>query len=328
MNKKKYKQYLTEFFSFFGGAVLFGLSMNMFLEPANVVMGGLTGVATTINYLYNKLPIGAMIFALNIPLLLMNIKINGFKSMVKSVLGIAASSLAVDVTKFVPATLNDPMLCAILGGVTMGAGAGLLLSRGYTTGGSDLTAFLLKRKFKRLTTGRLVLIVDVFVVVGSAIVMGSWEGIIYSSVSIFAYSASIDAVMGGSEKAKMAIIISSKPEEIACSIDKVLNRGVTYLHGEGWYTKSEKEVLMSVVKRDEEFLIKQVVEGVDRDAFMILCDATEVLGSGFKETERQELEAAEEKAKRREERAAARALKKEEKRAKKNLKKENKKKKR
>ena len=324
MNKKKYKQYLTELFSFFGGAVLFGLSMKMFLEPASVVMGGLTGVATVINFVYNKLPIGAMIFALNVPLLIMCVKVNGFKSMIKSILGIAATSVAVDVLKFVPATLNDPMLCAILGGVTMGAGSGLLLSRGYTTGGSDLAAFLLKRKFKRLTTGRLVLIIDVFVVVGAAVVMNTWEGVIYSSVAIFAYSASIDGVMGGSEKAKMALIISARSGEIADKIDEVLNRGVTYLHGEGWYTKTEKEVVMCVVKRDEEFMIKKVVEGVDRDAFMILCDATEVLGSGFKESERRELEQAEEKAKKKAERKAEKAAKKAAKREAKAAKKKNK----
>ena len=327
MKKNKYMGYLTYFFTFFGGSVLFGLSMNMFLEPANVVMGGLTGVATTINYLNDKIPIGATIFVLNLPLLIVNIKVYGFKSMIKSVIGIGASSLAVDLTKFVPATLTDPLLCAILGGVTMGAGAGLLLSQGFTTGGSDLSAVLLKRKFKRLTTGRLVLIVDVFVILGAALVMKSWEGIIYSAIATFAYSAAIDAVMGGAEKAKMALIISSRHAELAKRIDEVLSRGVTYLHGEGWYTGSEKEVLMCVVKRDEEFTLKQITEGVDRDAFMILCDATEVLGSGFKETERRELEEAEEKAKKKAERASAKAAKKDAKREAKAAKKAAKKKK-
>lgn len=331
MNKKKYKEYLSWFVSFFGGSLLFGLSMNMFLHPGSVVMGGLTGVASTINFLYDKLPIGTMIFVLNVPLLLINIKANGFKSMAKSVIGIAATSLAVDVTTFVPATLNDPMLCAILGGVTMGVGAGLLLTKGFTTGGSDLAAIILKKKFKNLTTGRLVLIIDVVVVVGSAIVMKSWEGIIYSSVAIFAYSASIDAVMGGSEKAKMALIISAKHAEISEEIDKKLERGVTYLHGEGWYTKAEKEVLMCVVKRNEEFGVKQIVEKIDPEAFMILCDATEVLGMGFKQIEKKDLRTAAEKkllkAEKKEKRKAAKAEKKAAKAEAKAAKKANKKKK-
>lgn len=321
MKKKKYSEILSTVIAFFGGSVLFGLSMNMFLSPGNVVMGGITGIATTINYLYDKLPIGVLIFALNVPLLLMNIKVNGWKSMIKTVLGIAASSVAVDLTTFVPATLNDPLLCAILGGVTMGTGAGVLLTRGFTTGGSDLAAVLLKRKFKRLTTGKLVLIVDVFVVVGSAIIMKSFEGIIYSSIAIFAYSASIDAVMGGSEKAKMALIISEKHDEIAEEVDRVLNRGMTYLHGEGWYTKANKEIMMCVVKRNEEFRMKQIVEKIDRDAFMILCDATEVLGMGFKEINKKEATAAFEKEKRRAEKTEKKEAKREAKAAKKAAKK-------
>ncbi len=321
MKKKKYSEILSTVIAFFGGSVLFGLSMNMFLSPGNVVMGGITGIATTINYLYDKLPIGVLIFALNVPLLLMNIKVNGWKSMIKTVLGIAASSVAVDLTTFVPATLNDPLLCAILGGVTMGTGAGVLLTRGFTTGGSDLAAVLLKRKFKRLTTGKLVLIVDVFVVVGSAIIMKSFEGIIYSSIAIFAYSASIDAVMGGSEKAKMALIISEKHDEIAEEVDRVLNRGMTYLHGEGWYTKANKEIMMCVVKRNEEFRMKQIVEKIDRDAFMILCDATEVLGIGFKEINKKEAMAAFEKEKRRAEKTEKKEAKREAKAAKKAAKK-------
>lgn len=321
MKKKKYSEILSTVIAFFGGSVLFGLSMNMFLSPGNVVMGGITGIATTINYLYDKLPIGVLIFALNVPLLLMNIKVNGWKSMIKTVLGIAASSVAVDLTNFVPATLNDPLLCAILGGVTMGTGAGVLLTRGFTTGGSDLAAVLLKRKFKRLTTGKLVLIVDVFVVVGSAIIMKSFEGIIYSSIAIFAYSASIDAVMGGSEKAKMALIISEKHDEIAEEVDRVLNRGMTYLHGEGWYTKANKEIMMCVVKRNEEFRMKQIVEKIDRDAFMILCDATEVLGMGFKEINKKEATAAFEKEKRRAEKTEKKEAKREAKAAKKAAKK-------
>jgi len=334
MNRKKYTELISSTIAFLGGAALFGVSMNMFLSPGNVVMGGITGIATTINFLYDKLPIGVLIFTLNVPLLLMNIKVNGFRSMIKTVLGIAASSIAIDLTTFLPATLSDPMLCAILGGVTMGTGAGLMLTRGFTTGGSDLAAVLLKRKFKRLSTGRLILIIDVFVVVGSALVMKRFEGIIYSSISIFAYSSSIDAVMGGSEKAKMAILISAKHSEIAEAVSDRLERGVTFLHGGGWYTKENKEVLMCVVKRNEEYQLKQIVESVDRDAFMILCDATEVLGMGFKEIEKKDSspdETEKKKLARREKKvnaSKARAEKKAERKAAKAAKKEAKKKKR
>ena len=294
MNRKKVADWISGAISFLGGAFLFAASMNMFLSPPNapkgtvdVVMGGVTGIATVINYLNDKIPIGVLIIVLNVPLLLMNIKVNGFKSMIKTVAGIVATSVAIDLTPFLPATLVDePLLRAILGGVTMGAGSGLLLTRGFTTGGSDLSAVLLKSRFRRLSTGRLILIIDAFVVISSAIVMGKFEGVIYSSVSIFAYSSAIDAVMGGSEKAKMAILISSKHAEIAEAVSEKLERGVTLLHGGGWYTKENKEVLMCVVKRNEEYQLKQLVESIDREAFMIFTDATEVLGMGFKEIDK------------------------------------------
>ncbi|MBQ7715172.1 MAG: YitT family protein [Clostridia bacterium] len=286
MNKKKLTAFVSDAVAFIGGAALFGVSMNMFLYPGKVIMGGITGIAEVINYLYDKLPIGVLILVLNVPLLIVNIKVSGFRSMIKTVLGIVATSVAIDLTTFLPATLSDPLLCAILGGVTMGIGAGLMLTRGYTTGGSDLSAVLLKNKVKRLTTGRLILIIDVVVVVGAALVMKRFEGIIYSSVSIFAYSVAIDAVMGGSEKAKMAILISEKHDEIAEAVSERLERGVTLLHGGGWYTKENKEILMCVVKRNEEFSLKQLVERIDSEAFMIFCDATEVLGMGFKEIEK------------------------------------------
>ncbi len=289
MNKKKLSSLVSDTVAFLGGAALFGVSMNMFLSPAadpgKVVMGGVTGIATVINFLYDKFPIGVLIIALNVPLLLMNIKVSGFRSMIKTVLGIAATSLAIDLMTFLPYTLEDPLLCAILGGLTMGVGAGLMLTRGFTTGGSDLSAVLLKKRIRWLSTGRLILIIDVIVVIGAAIVMHSFETVIYSTVSIFAYSVAIDAVMGGSERAKMAILISSKHDEIAAAISEKLERGVTLFHGGGWYTKEDKEVLMCVVKRNEEYTLKQIVEKIDRDAFIILTDATEVLGMGFKEIE-------------------------------------------
>ena len=278
---KKFTAAISELFAFFGGAALFGVSMNMFLSPGGVVMGGATGIATVINFINDKAPIGVLIIAMNVPLLLMNIKISGFRSMIHTVLGIALSSVAIDLMTFLPHTMEDPLLCAILGGVTMGTGAGLMLTRGFTTGGSDLAAVLLKRKFRRLSTGRLILIIDVIVVVGAALVMHSFESVIYSSVSIFAYSVALDAVMGGAEKAKMAIIISEKHAELAALVSEKLERGVTLLHGGGWYTKQDKEVIMCVVKRNEEFNLKQIVESVDRDAFMIFCDASQVLGEGF-----------------------------------------------
>ncbi len=282
MENKKLLDIFSGALAFFGGAILFGMSMNMFLTPARVVMGGATGIATTVNYLVPEIPIGVMIILINVPLMLLNMKTLGFSAMIKTLVGIVMSSVMIDVLTFFPVTIDDPLLCSVIGGITMGYGSGLMLTRGFTTGGSDLAALMLRRHIKRLTTGRLILIIDVVVVVGSALITGNYEGIFYSALSIFTYSAAIDSVMGGVDKAKMAIIISKKHEEIAKNISDYVNRGVTVLYGRGWYTKEESEVIMCVVKRYEEFRIKTVVEKTDPSAFMIFTDATEVLGAGFK----------------------------------------------
>lgn len=283
-NRKLYDAFST-WVSFFGGAALFGVAMNMFLSPGKIVMGGITGISTTINYMFPSLPIGVMIMLMNVPLLFLNMRAVGARAMIKTLAGIVVSSVMIDVLTFLPVTLDDPLLCSLLGGAIMGSGAGLMLARGFTTGGSDLAAFLLKRKIRNLTTGRIILLIDVIVVVGSALVMKNYEGIIYSAISIFAYSVAIDAVMGGAERAKLAFIVSSDHKKIAAAISKEINRGITVLHGNGWYTGEDKEILMCVVKRHEEYLIKKVVEKEDPYAFMILSDATEVLGMGFKKIE-------------------------------------------
>ncbi len=288
MKNRKFYDAFSTWVSFFGGAILFGVAMNMFLSPGKIVMGGITGISATINYMFPSIPIGVMIMLMNIPLLFFNMRVVGVRAMLKTVAGIAVSSVMIDLLTFLPVTLDDPFLCALLGGAILGSGAGLMLTRGFTTGGSDLTAFLLKRKIRNLTTGRIILLIDVIVVVGSALVMKNYEGIIYSAISIFAYSVSIDAVMGGAERAKLAFIVSSDHKKVAAAISNELNRGITVLHGNGWYTGEDKEILMCVVKRHEEYLIKKVVEKEDPTAFMILSDATEVLGMGFKRIEQNE----------------------------------------
>ena len=280
--KRRFLSSFSNLLLLFGGSAFFGIGMNMFLSPAKVVLGGITGIATTINFLFPVVPIGLAIMVLNIPLLILNVKMVGAKSMLKTVAGIAFSSIMIDALVFLPVGLEEPLLCALFGGALIGSGTGMMLIGGYTTGGTDLSATLIRRKFKGLSTGKMILMMDAAVVIGSAIVMKDFQSIIYSAVSIFACSVSVDAVMGGADKAKLVMIISSEYEKIAKAVASEVNRGVTILHGSGYYSGEDKEILMCVVKRQEEYPLKKVVEKIDPDAFMILSDATEVLGMGFK----------------------------------------------
>lgn len=285
--RNKYAKYLFDAAAVIAGAVLFSASMNMFLLPAGIVVGGMTGIATIINMFFG-VPVGVMIIILNIPLILLNTRYFGKKFFVRTMVGIAATSVATDFITVFPVTVTDPLLCSLLGGVTMGVSLGILLARGYTTGGTDLVACLLKRKLRKLPTGTLIMASDLVIVGVSAILLRSFDGLLYSVISIFTMGKLADLMLDGSQHAELALIISKKPEETAKRISEKLDRGATLLDGKGSYTGEEKRVVMSVVGRRELFLLKEVVSEVDPDAFVIVCQAAEVLGEGFSDKRRED----------------------------------------
>ena len=158
----------------------------------------------------------------------------------------------------------------------------MLLARGYNTGGSDLAAVMIKQKLvKSVSTGRILFVLDLFVIIGSAILTRNFTAIFYSIVSTYAYSFALDYIIDGNKSAKMTFIISDKFKEIAAAISTELDRGVTILHGLGWYSQRDKDVILCVFKPHELYRAKVIVKSMDPNAFMILTDAKEVMGEGF-----------------------------------------------
>lgn len=274
---------ITEFITIIVGSIIYGLSIALFLGPSGTVMGGATGVATTINILFPDIPIGAMLLVVNIPVLLFGLKFYGWRMIWRVVVAVISTSLMTDVLELLPVSVtSDPLLAAIMGGLLLGVGGGMLLARGYNTGGSDLAAVMLKQKvFRRMSTGRIIFVLDIVVIVGSAIVTKNLNGIFYSVVSSYAYSFALDYIIDGNKSAKMTLIVSDKYQEISDAILEELDRGVTLLHGEGWYSHADKNVILCVFKPQELFRVKTIVKRIDPVAFMILTDAKEVLGEGF-----------------------------------------------
>ncbi|MCI8611402.1 MAG: YitT family protein [Clostridiales bacterium] len=264
------------------GSVMFGLSVNLFIEPGQITMSGFTGISTTINHFFDT-PVGIMMIFLNLPLLFLEWRRAGGVGVLRTGIGILFTSLAVDGLAFIRSDFTDPLLCAVFGGLIMGAGGGLLLTRGYTTGGSDLCAFLLTRKFRRLTTGRVILLIDVAIVVGSSALMLRWTGLLYSFVAVWCYTTAFDRVLEGFGGAKLVMIISDKYEEIARQVSEQMRRGVTLLYGAGWYTKTQRNILLCVIKRSEQYALTNLARRADPGAFVILSNAAEVLGQGFEE---------------------------------------------
>lgn len=268
------------------GGFLFAVAYNMFLLPGEIFVGGAGGIAEVLNLLFG-LPTGLMIIAINIPLALLFCIFYGYRSGIKSFIGITVTSLFIDFIKFLPEAFPQPkenaFLCAIFGGISLGAAIGIMLYRGFTTGGSDFVALLIKLKAKKISTAKLIAIVDAIVIIGAAIVMKNFLSVFYSLVSVLVSSLSIEIVTGGFDKSKMAFIFSSKHEEIASAVADKIGRGVTLIDGEGWYTKEKKKIVFCVVKKNEIFLLKTIARSVDPRAFIVLGDSTETIGEGFKE---------------------------------------------
>ena len=258
--------------------------------PNHIAFGGITGVAQIINHIFPAVPVGIMAIVLNIPLFLLGWRLIGGRFLVSSLYAMFLSSIFIDIL----APLYDwqpmePLLASIFGGLTLGLSLGLIFQQGATTGGTDLIARLLKLKLAWLPMGRLLLGIDLAVIMLTALVFGTLNAALYGLVALYISTIVMDGVLYGMDTAKVAYIISDRNTEISDAIVRGLDRGVTVLHGQGAYTGKEREVLMCAFKQREIAAIKAVVKEIDPDAFLIVCNAHEVLGEGFRDYKKDDL---------------------------------------
>lgn len=271
------------------GSILYALAYNIFYAPNLVAMGGLTGLGQVLNAIIPVLPVGTTVFVMNVPLFFLGWKYIGGHLLVSSLYAMTFSSFAIDVLdmiyQFPP---MDTMLAAIFGGALLGLGIGLVFSKGATTGGTDLIARLLKLKFAWLPMGTLVLIPDFIVIALAAMAFGKVETALYGIVSLFITTKVMDMVLYGLDSSKVAYIISDSCKEITDAV-MAMDRGATILHGEGAYSGDEKKVLMVAFKQKEIVPLKEKVNEIDPHAFLIVCDAHDVLGEGFRTYSKDEI---------------------------------------
>lgn len=175
------------------GVLLFGVSIDMFLLPGKIVLGGFTGIATLLNILF-KLRTGIVILILNVPFAIVNVKFYGFNFIFKAFIGILATSIACELLIFLPG-ITDPIFCAVAGGILMGIACAILFTRGYTTGGTDLIAWLLRVKFNKISMGTLIFLSDAVVILVASAFTRSFEGLMLSVLSITVCSLSLDIVL-------------------------------------------------------------------------------------------------------------------------------------
>lgn len=272
------------------GSVLYSLSFDWFYVPNQIGFGGLTALGMILNYLSPAIPIGMVVLILNIPLFLLGWKFLGGHTLVSSLFAMTATSVLVDlIAAMYTFPSMDPMLAAIFGGVSLGVSLGMIFSKGATTGGTDLTARLLKLPFAWLPMGKLLMVVDLTMLLSVSLVFRSMESAMYGMISLYISTLVMDGVLYGLDQSKVAYIVTTRPQEIAAEIDRQMDRGATFLHGEGSFSREEKLVLMCAFKQKQIVPLKALVHELDPEAFLIVCDAHEVLGQGFRRYQKNDI---------------------------------------
>ena len=260
------------------GCIVGGAAYPMFLTPNNIAPGGLTGVAMILNYLLG-VPVGTTSMMLNVPLFIIGWKAMGRVFVFRSLLATFLFSLAIDLIRLQPVTM-DPLLGTLFGGILLGVGLGLILRGGATTGGTDMAARMVHRRFPFITVGAFLMMLDCVVVLMAAVTMGANEAL-YALICIFVSSKVLDMVLTGMTSNKACFIITNEYDKVTRKILTDMERGVTHLSARGAYTGQERPVVMSVVSRMEVARVKDIVREADENAFMFITEAHEALGEGF-----------------------------------------------
>ena len=261
------------------GAAIVAVGFNVFLLPNEVASGGVSGISTILKGVFGWEP-GFVQYAFNIPLFISGVIFLGKQFGARSLAGTLTLPLFVILTSsWEPATLN-PLLGALFGGISVGVGLGIVFRGNASTGGTDLAAQIIA-KYTGLTLGTSVMLIDGLIVLSAALVFDVEKGL-YALIGLFVTTKTIDIIQLGFSQSKMVYIITNKQEEIRDAIYTEINRGVTKLPAVGGYTDAEKPILLVVVYQTEFSKLKHVIKAVDPTAFVIVSDAYEVLGEGFK----------------------------------------------
>lgn len=282
--KKKLLTFLVDLGFIVLGSVVYAVSVDVFTAPNLIAPGGITGLATVLNYLFGT-PIGLMAFCINVPIIIWAICEIGYKLVVKTMIAIVLSSAMIDLlAPVLPVYRGNMILVALLAGVFEGLGLSLTFIRGATTGGTDMIARLLSHRMPHFSMGKLMLVIDGIIVAVSAVAFGSIDNAIYACIAIFVSTRLIDSILYGTDSGtgKLFFVMSPKVREMGDRVISELNRTVTYLDSHGGYTKEAGETMLCAVRRYEVYQIQSIIREVDKDAFVIVGESGEITGEGFR----------------------------------------------
>ena len=254
------------------GCAIFALGFDLFLEPNSLNVGGMSGLAMILRELLGFGSIGVLTMLLNVPLFILGARKLGRKFLFGSLAGM--SSAFIDLFAVIPAPKTEILLDSLYGGLLVGLGLGLVFLSGATTGGSDIAAKLLRRRFRSASLGKVLLAIDLFIIF--------LTGVVFHDISRAVSSVVMDQLLYGLDHSTVALIISKHYQQVSKQIETRLDRGATVLDGSGSYTGQPRPVLMSAVRQRELPELKTIVREIDPDAFVILLPAHQVLGEGFR----------------------------------------------
>lgn len=263
------------------GSSLFALGFNLFLEPNGLNAGGLTGLAMVVVHLLGFGSVGLITTLVNLPLFLFGGRRIGKRFFWGSLIGMLSLSVSIDLLSVLPVPDVEPLIACLYGGALAGIGIGIVFVSGASTGGSDIVVRLLKMRFRNVPIGTISICFDLVVAALTGLVFWDISRALYSGVTIFVTGKIIDSVVYRFDYSKVAIVISKRYEQIAQEIGRQLNRGATFLNGQGVYSGENTKVVLTAVKRQQLAELKALVVEMDPDAFIIVQEAHQVLGDGF-----------------------------------------------
>ena len=301
MNKKSVLTIFKEYSLITLGILLYVTGWAVFLVPNNLVGGGVSGVASIIQYgTRGFIKIGTTYFVINAILLVIALFTLGKSFGGKTVFAVILASVGLNVFQdLIPAEIiktlavdNGKLMSTIMGGIMVGVGIGLTMSQGGSSGGTDIIA-LIVNKYRNVSPGRMILLMDVVIILSSMLVPSytadgallPWTEkvttVVYGFILVMVNSTVIDLYLSGSRQSVQVFILSKKYEQIADTITHELRRGVTVLDGKGWYTKHSTEVLMVITRKTDLSILLRAIKSIDPDAFLSVSSVTGVYGKGF-----------------------------------------------
>lgn len=273
--------FLKRYFTITLGTMLTGIAISNFYTPNKIVSGGVSGLSTILYHTLN-IPTGVSFAVINILLLLISFKVLGFRFVRDTITGAVLLTIFVQLFSYLPPVTDNIILATVFGAVMYGAGIGLTLIEGASTGGTDIISRLFQVPFPHIKVGTLLLAIDSLVIALSLVVFKDVELLMYGIMALFVATLSINMLIAKLNISKLAFVVTEKGEEITKLLVSTSPRGVTIINATGGYTMDSKQVLMCALKESETPVFRNKILNIDKDAFIIYSEAQQILGNGFR----------------------------------------------